>query len=253
MSNYWDKFKNSYNQIDAIIEDSDYLAAYEQLEKLCSEYDQVFGSNHFGLISAKLTLAELCVKIGEEKYGKSIEILEQVIDSLGEVSLLPDDLTDIYYFIIDKLSSLYSLTGAHKKSIEMSMILVENLLKDHSQENGEIITQNNMSFEEKNLNQLISRYLGIGASYSRLGEYLEARKNLEKGYFISHTYYGDKDERTLKLNYNLAANEMQGIDFREGLRQLRFVYKDMQNYLGVDNVYTQKAKEVLLEIGEDVS
>lgn len=229
------------------------MTAYEQLEKLCIEYDQVFGSNHAGIISARLTLAELCVKIGEKSYGKSIEILEKTIDSLGEVSLLSNDLIDIYYFIIDKLSSLYSLTGAHQKSIDMSMILIENLLKDHSQEDGALITQDNMSFKEKNLNQLISQYLGIGASYSRLGKYFEARRNLEKGYFISHTHYGDKDERTLKLNYNLAANEMQGIDFQEGLRQLCIVYKDMQNYLGEDNEYTQKAKEVLLEIGEDIS
>lgn len=246
MSEQWNKFKDIYHRIDAVIRNGDLLAAYEQLKELLNEYSQFFGMSHMGIISAQLTLAELCVKIGEEKYEESIAVLEQILFSIGEISPLSSELEDINCFVIDKLASLYSLVGGHRKSIEMSMTLIEYLLSEHTQKNGDIITQDNMSFNKERLNKLISLYLGVGASYSRLSEYIDARRYLEKGYFISHTHYGDEDERTLKLSYNLAANEMQGIDYHEGLRQLRFVCNDMQKYLGDNNEYTLKAKDVLM-------
>lgn len=252
-NNHLDKFEYAYSKVGLVIENGDYQTAYDQLAILCKEYEHLLGSTHFAMIHVKLLLAQTGIKIGKKKYKDSIEILEQIINDLGDVSSLLNNLTDLYYWIINLLESLYSQINEYRKSISMSKVLIEKLLKEHSQKNGELITQDNMNFDTETRNQLISKYLGLGASYSRLGEYIEARKSLEKGYFISCTYYGDKDERTLKLNYNLAVNEMKGINYQEGLRQLHFVYKDMQSHLDEGNEYTLKAKEVLLELGEDIN
>ena len=120
------------------------------------------------------------------------------------------------------------------------------------QKHGNILTRDNLDFDAPTLDKLISLYLGAGASYSRLSDYPTAKEYLEMGYFLAFYTYGDQDERTLKLNYNLAVNEAVGEDLREGLRQLHFVYEDMVKYLGKDNQYTNMACRVMGELEKDL-
>lgn len=152
---------------------------------------------------------------------------------------------DDYLTVLDLLSSLYSVEGEHRKAADISCKMLSILFEKHNQKYGNILTAENLDFDEVTLNKIISLHLGIGASLSRLCEFQDAKHNLEVGYFISYVTYGDTDERTLKLNYNLAVNEMQGIDQQEGIRQLKFVYKDMVQYLGADNMHTKKAGALL--------
>lgn len=226
-----------------------YLEEYNYLKNICSNADLSGKSSDMSTISAKISLAQICVAIGKEKYSEAILLLEQVGSAFEDCSLLSENATDsideTYNFILEKLSSLYSVTNEHKKSIDLSIKLISNLSKIHTQKYGDIYSLDNLDFDEAVVSRMISRYLGIGASYIRLGEHAQAKRYLEKGYFLAQTRFGDQAEQTLKLNYNLALNEMIGIDSVEGLRQLEFVYKDMQEYLGVENSYTQIAKKML--------
>lgn len=129
--------------------------------------------------------------------------------------------------------------------MELACEMIDLLMAEHARKYGNILTKGDIDFEPRVLDKLISLYLGAGASLARLGEYHEAKQYLEKGYFLSFCSYGDQDERTLKLDYNLAVNEMYGFDQQEGLRQLHFVYEDMVKYLGSDNQYTKLAYKVL--------
>lgn len=157
---------------------------------------------------------------------------------------------ETYWCAIDLLASIYSLEQEYQKSTDLQCEQLSILMKKHTEKNGSELTKDNIDFEKPVLDKIISLYLGIGANFSRLGQHWEAKQYFEKGYFISYTAYGDRDERTLKLNYNLAVNEFGGFDSAEGLRQLKYVYADLQKYLGSDNMYTQKAKSVLEQLNE---
>lgn len=183
--------------------------------------------------------------ICHKNYSSAIAVLEDIRSLLDK-----DREKNIghYLAVSDILSSVYSMEKEHRKSADLTCEMIDLLMERYTQTYGGVITKDNIDFDECTLNKIISLHLDAGASFSRLGEYHNAKQYLEKGYFLAFYSYGDRDERTLKLNYNLAVNEMEGFDQKEGLRQLRFVYEDMVKYLGNDNQYTKKAYEVIGEV-----
>lgn len=187
--------------------------------------------------------------VRHQNYSSAITVLEDIR------SLLDKDrekhIGD-YLEVLDILSSVYSIEKEHRKSADLTCEMIDLLMERHTQKYGDVLTKDNIDFDMCILNKIISLHLDAGASFSRLGEYHIAKQYLEKGYFLAFYSYGDQDERTLKLNYNLAVNEMEGFDQKEGLRQLHFVYEDMVKYLGTDNQYTKKACEVIEKIDQQL-
>lgn len=210
-----------------------YSLAIQQI-KVCKNIDNEFKIQFFILYARFLyTIKEYQAAISElEEQKTSLEVMCQQQSS-------------VYLEIIDILASLYNIERDYQRTVEYSEQLLNILMKEHTQEFGETLTKENIKFEKAVLDKIISLHLDIGASLSRLGKFNEASRYLEIGYFISYTTYGDKDVKSLKLSYNIAVNEMQGINEKEGIRQLCFVYEDMKNYLGEDNEYTKKALDVL--------
>ena len=255
------EFNNSIKNISDNIESDNVEATCRELLKLCRKYEAIFGKYTPQIIELKLFIAHLYIEHGlkslnnKSYYSMAANILEELFTVLElELHNSNSYQQGLYVDIVSLLSGLYNELGLHQECINKDLILLNRLLDSYRHKNGLILTPDNVTnFDEDTRNKVVSLYLGIGASFSRMGEYIEARDYLELGYFISVLSYGDRDVRTLKLNYNLAANEMEGIDFIEGLRQLRFVYDDMVKYLGNDNQYTIKAKELLDYIEKDIS
>lgn len=189
--------------------------------------------------------------VREENYEKAIVSLESIVNQVEEPSELLASMQNIYYFAVDLLATLYSTIGRHKDSADMNLILISKLLETHTQKHGNVLSKDMIEVDEEIRDKLVSVYLNLGASLSRAKEYMDARKYLEQGYFFAYTFWGDEDERTLKIVYNLASNEMLGIDYGEGVRQMQYVYEDMKNYLGENNQYTMHIKNILHQLGED--
>lgn len=281
-------FKSAFNMVQSYLQTNQKKSALCLLKNLYNEYLPILGETDKNIIACSYLLAYLYVDfkdysnanllfehivkqiyshpsefedtlsyniqmsyaqslLGVKDINAAITILEQLKDSL-KVDLIQNKKK--YSYVLDSLSSLYNSINNHEKTIENDCELLDILTKEHAQKYGNLISKDNLDYNETTLNKIISLYLGIGASFSRLKKYHEAKQYLEKGYFISYFSYGDKDERTLKLNYNLAANEFSGINPREGIRQLNFVYNDMLNYLGTNNKYTVKARNLLISLGE---
>lgn len=187
----------------------------------------------------------------EENYEKAIISLESIVNQVEEPLKLLDSMESIFYSAVDLLATLYSTIGRHKDSADMNLILIHKLLETHTRKHGNVLSKDKVEVDEEARDKLVSVYLNLGASLSRAKEYMEARKYLEQGYFFSYTFFGDEDERTLKIVYNLASNEMLGIDYVEGVRQMKYVYEDMKNYLGENNQYTIRIKNILHQMDED--
>lgn len=262
------------------------LAQLAKLEELYGKCRHKFGEDSENIASMEFYLAQLNVCIGNLDKAKSyydhampiIEAssylsqedigriivpycfflyingnLEDAIDRLEkQLMVLKKTIVDEpYWFVTDLLTSIYRAKEEYQKLVALECEQFAILTKEHCIKYGNEITQNNIDFEEPLANKIISVCLSLGANFSHLNQYREAKRYLEIGYHIAYFMYGDKDERALKLNFNMAVNEMYLKDSIEGRRQLEFVYKDMEKYLGVENIYTQKAKTALRELDKE--
>jgi len=234
---YIEEYNKQFDEICCHINNGNIKSSLVLLSGLISKFEPTLGDNHRELIHAKFVLAQLHFRLGNNIearalfdmsvselrklcYGSksyyidihriysnfliSIKDYQAAIKALTELKLyyestsIEENSTE-YFDTIEQLSILYSTLSQHKMSIEMDYILLEMLLKEHSKKHGYLLTAANIDFDEYTLNKLISTYCNIGASLARINEHIEARKYLEKGYFLAVTSYGDKDERTLNL------------------------------------------------------
>lgn len=145
-----------------------------------------------------------------------------------------------YILLLDLLAHIYTIKNEHRKSIDVRCELLDILMEEHIVRNGGLLRIDNIDFPENALDKIISLYLSIGGSLIFLKDFTGAKRYLEQGYLISFTRYGDKNEKTLKLNYNFAIIELHTNPL-EGVRQLHYIYKDMLQYLWSNNKYTKKA------------
>ena len=138
------------------------------------------------------------------------------------------------------LCSLLSICNRFDESIKWHKRCIEFV-------EGSINTANissnlyDMSISEDISKKLASLYLGLGKGYFETRQYKSAKEAFEMGYMISFRAFGEKSEETLKLDYNLSVNEMLGLDYNEGYRQLKYVVELMVSALGKDHPLTQKA------------
>ena len=284
---YIEDFHVKFNMACEYIQQEDYEQAINLLTALYNQYGAIWRREKRELIICEFMIAQLYEKTNESNMAASyfescynkirnndleneqfpvdiqmsyaLFLLRQknntaVISVLEELRFFLDyekeDEKPYYLSTIDLLVSVYSIENEHRKSAELANELIELLMEEHTQKHGNILTRDNLDFDALILDKLISLHLGAGASYARLGDYHAAKKYLEMGYFLAFYSYGEQDERTLKLNYNLAANEAVGENLQEGLRQLHFVYEDMVKYLGNDNQYTKMTRKVMGELEE---
>ena len=282
-----DNFDEKINLISSLINAEKYSLALDLLAEFYKQYNHIWGCENKKTIYCEFVLAQLNIAVGDihkAKYYYEISIPKIISnDGFGDDFVIEAQIVYIRFLITDKdyayaiscleklhmqlkiciennvrdyltvidlLSSLYSVEGFHQKSVDMTCEMIAILMEEHEHRYGKILTKDNIDFSKEVIDKLISLHLDAGASFSRLEKYHDAKQYLEHGYFLSFNVYGDHDERSLKLNYNLAVNEMQGIDPKEGIRQLHFVYEDMVKYLGSDNEYTKKAYNTLKMVDE---
>lgn len=232
--------------------------AIKLFESVAKKFQNQFGKKYELVVDVKLRVVELY--ISEKMYIRAVEVLENLLADICDKSEFYDPnealLCDVYYESVGKLGSLYSVLERHEDAIKMQIITLDHLLEEHTNINEKIITVDNFNVDPSKRDAIISAYLNLGASYSRINEYKEANNCFSKGYFIAFTAYGDNDERTLKQSYNIAANYIKMGEVQEGYRTLKYIHQDMVKYLGENNKYTIKAANLLncftkLQVAQD--